>query len=91
VAGFTTAFSPFVTFADNLTRGAPGANGRQLQAGPAWADVVDIGDPPSLPDVNQEFPFIVHGTTVPEPGSLALAGLAGAAALARAVWRRRPV
>jgi PEP-CTERM motif len=89
VAGFTTAFSPFVTFADNLTRGAPGANGRQLQAGPTWADVVDIGDPPSLPDVGQEFPFIVHGTPVPEPGSMALAGLAVAAALARAVWRRR--
>jgi hypothetical protein len=88
IVGFATAFTPYVTFADNATRGAPGANGRQLQAGqagPAWADVVDIGDPPTLPDVVQEFPFLVDGTPVPEPGSLALAGLAG---LAGCGWRR---
>jgi hypothetical protein len=86
--GFTSAFSPFVTFTDNATRGAPGANGRQLQTGPTWADVVDIGDPPTLPDVNQDFPFIVDGIAVPEPASLALASLAGAAVLASSRWRQ---
>jgi hypothetical protein len=88
LAGFTTAFSPFVTFADNTTRGALGANARQLQAGPTWADVVDIGDPPTLPDMNQDFPFIVDGIAVSEPASMALAGLAAAIVLTRAGWRR---
>jgi hypothetical protein len=92
IAGFTSAFSPFVTFTDNATRGAPGANGRQLQLQtvPTWADVVDIGDPPTLPDVGQDFPFVVDGTAVPEPGSMALAGLAAAAVLAGAGRRRKP-
>jgi hypothetical protein len=90
VEAFGNAFSPFVTFADGVTRGAPGANARQTQdGGSTWIDVVDSGSPASLPDVPQDFPFIVDGVAVPEPGSMALTSLAGVAALARAVRQRR--
>ena len=58
----------------NLQSYDPGEGPRIFQG--TKPDVVDIGDPPSLPDVLQDFPFIVNGTAVPEPGSLALVGIA---------------
>ncbi len=77
ITGFTTDFFPYVTNADGVTRGPAGANARQLTAaGPVWSDVLDTGNPAALADIAQEFPFVVNGTAVPEPGSMALVGIA---------------
>ena len=67
----TTAFSPFVTFSDGTTRGPVGANARQQLDPTTWGDVVDIGNPPTLPDVARNSHLPVIGTPVPEPTSLA--------------------
>ncbi len=57
-----TNFTPSVTIQGS--RGAAGANARQL-VGAAWQDVIDTGNPPTAPDVIQDFPFNVMGTAAP--------------------------
>jgi hypothetical protein len=62
-------------------RGIPGANARQW-TGAAWVDITDTGNPVGGPAVAQDMPFIITGTPVPEPASMAVLGL-GALALIR--------
>jgi len=76
IAPGVSTFLPTVTNPDGVTRGPPGANSRQLTTATTWVDALDTGSPATLADVAQEFPFLVVGTPIPEPGSMALAGIA---------------
>ena len=58
-------------------------NGQQSLAGAAFAGVVDAGD-----GLGVEFPFIIAGTVVPEPGTWALM-IAGGLAVVGAARRRQ--
>lgn len=58
-------------------------NGQQSLAGGAYAGVVDAGD-----GLGVEFPFIIAGTVVPEPGTWALM-IAGGLAVVGAARRRK--
>ena len=65
VTGAAAHFQPSKTIAG--ARGAAGDNARQLVTG-AWADVIDVGNPATAPDVPQDFPFDVDGIpTGPTP------------------------
>lgn len=83
-----TSFSPSTTFEG--MRGIPGSNARQQTGtGPGavtWVDAVDDGNPTTAANVPQDFPFLLRGEVIPEPGTLALAGLAALGLIAR---RRR--
>lgn len=79
-----TSFSPSTTH-EGL-RGVPGANGRQQTGAGAtttWIDAIDAGNPATAPDVPQDYPFILRGEIIPEPGSLAVLGIAGLGLLRR--------
>jgi len=65
------------------TRGPAGANAIQFTTTPAWAGIVDAGDPATLADIAQELAFQVDGTTVPEPATMALASVGSLAMLRR--------
>ncbi len=68
-----TLFAPTVTIAGVRTQA--GWNARQFTVGTStYADILDAGNPGSAPDVNQDLPFILNGTTssVPEPSSVML-------------------
>lgn len=69
--GSGTFFNPTVTIPG--VRTIAGWNARQLVTTGLWADALDTGNPASIPDVAQDFPFLVNG--VPPPGTLAMLGL----------------
>jgi hypothetical protein len=61
-SGPATAFCPTTTVVD--TRGLPGWNALQLTAAPStWTPVLDAGNPATAPDIPQDFPFQINGTT----------------------------
>jgi hypothetical protein len=93
-----TSFSPATTHdatrspAAAFPPGGPG-NARQFNGNPipgAWVDANDAGQAPTgaptPPIIQQDFPFLLRGEIIPEPGSLALAGIAALGLIAR---RRR--
>jgi hypothetical protein len=57
----------------------PGSRGSgdALQFNVTYGPVLDTGNPATLPDVGQEMPFILEGTVVPAPATMALLGLGG--------------
>jgi hypothetical protein len=70
-----TSFTPPVTIVD--TRGLPGWNARQYvtpapPALPYWQDCIDVGNPATAPDVLQDIAFIMRGSVIPEPMTVAL-------------------
>ena len=82
VSPAVSVFNPSVTLTTG--RGRAGDNARQLTAATTWSDLLDTGNPGTLPDVPQDLPFIVEGV-IPEPAGLAVLG-AGAVLVIR---RRR--
>lgn len=81
VAGVGGGFMPGTTHQG--LRGVTGANGRQFNG--SWVDLTDLGQPTGGPAFAQDIPFVLQGTVVPEPASMAALSL-GALALIR---RRR--
>jgi hypothetical protein len=73
-----TIFTPTVTIPG--VRTLPGWNGRQLTT-VGWTDSLDAGLPATIPDVANDFPFLVNG--VPAPGSVALLAFGGMFAMRR--------
>ncbi len=58
-----SVFMPPVTIIGS--RGATTANAKQLTvSGPSWAPLLDLGNPTTAPDVNQDMPFIINGAVV---------------------------
>jgi subtilisin-like proprotein convertase family protein len=66
-------FCPSVTIVG--TRGLPGWNAMQSNAG-VWAPYVDTGNPGTAPDVPQDMPFIVGGTSAGGGGTTFCSGVA---------------
>jgi|GEM_PF-752542 len=72
-------FTPAVTTPG--TRGVPGANALQF-TGAGWVATIDTGNPATAPDVPQDFPIQIYGTSVaptytvtaPAPGPVLIAG-----------------
>jgi subtilisin-like proprotein convertase family protein len=66
-------FCPSVTIVG--TRGLPGWNAMQSNLG-VWGPYVDTGNPASAPDVPQDMPFVVGGTSTGGGGTTFCSGVA---------------
>lgn len=89
-----TSFSPATTHeGTRSTVPGPGDGRQQTGAGAGaatWVNIIDNGQEPTgaplAPDLPQDFPFLLRGEIIPEPGCLALMGIAGMGLIMR---RRR--
>lgn len=84
VAANAAHFAPLATVVGSRTQ--PGWNGRQWN-GTAWTDALDAGNPASAPDVVQDFPFKLVGTSSSVPTATSRADFDGDGKTDVAVYR----
>ncbi len=77
-----SGFAPSITIPGQGNRPGDNARAWSAQFG-MWVDTVDVGNPQTGADLQQDFPFIIEGSLIPGPGACALFGVAGLAGLVR--------